>query len=119
MREQGEVMPAIGGHPFTSRLWNVYYDRLVRGNDRADFIDVLRPGDHLATFAWLFPDYARSTSNRSAYLFMLAQLQEHSGAQADALATYRSVAALTTEQGIKSGRMVDEVKLAIRRLQAR
>jgi tetratricopeptide (TPR) repeat protein len=119
MREQGEVMPSIGGHPFTSRLWNVYYDRLVRGNDRADFIDVLRPGDHLATFAWLFPDYARSTSNRSAYLFMLAQLQEHSGAQADALATYRSVAALTTEQGIKSGRMVDEVKLAIRRLQAR
>jgi len=80
---------------------------------------VLRPQDHLATFAWLFPDYARSTSNRAAYLFMLAQLQEHSGAPADALATYRSIVTLLTEQGIKSGSMVDQVKRAIGRLQAR
>jgi tetratricopeptide (TPR) repeat protein len=119
MREQGEALPALGGYPFTSRIWSVYYDRLVRGNDRADFIDVLRPPDHLATFAWLFPDYARSTSNRAAYLFMLAQLQEHSGRPADALATYRSIAALLTEQGSKNGSMVDEVKRATRRLQTR
>ena len=102
-----------------SRVWNVYYDRLVRGNDREDFLRALPPQDHLATFEWLFPDYATSDSTRIPSRFMLAQLQEGSGAHADALANYRSLSGLLTAQGARSGGMVDDVRRAIRRLETR
>jgi len=119
MRVHQETLPAIAGQPLASRLWDLYYDRLVRANDRERFFTVLRPEDHLATFQWLFRDYANSDSNKTGYVFMLAQLQERSGAQTDALANYRSLASWLTAQGARSGSMVDDVQRAIRRLQGR
>jgi hypothetical protein len=119
MRVHQEALPAIAGQPLASCLWDLYYDRLVRANDRDRFFTVLRPEDHLASFQWLFRDYAHSESNKTAYVFMLAQLQERSGAHTEALANYRSLASQFTAQGARSGSMVEEVQRAIRRLQGR
>ena len=86
MRAQGEAPDSV------SSIWNVYYERLVGGHESDDFLAALPPQDHVATFEWLFPKYAQS-SDRYAYLFMLAQLQEHAGDRAQALASYQALLA--------------------------
>ena len=68
-----------------SRIWNVYYDRLLRAREAERFLNVLSPQDHVATFEWLFPQYAASGSNRLPYLLMLARLQEHNAQPSQAL----------------------------------
>jgi len=118
MRAQGESLPAIGGDSLASRLWNIYYARLVRGESKESFLGLLPAPDHLATFLWLFPAYAKS-SNRELYLFMLAQLQAHNGDRAEALATYRSLLSALTARGESGGRMVDASRQAIGQLQNR
>ena len=105
MRVGGETPESV------SSIWNAYYDRLVWNHDRDDFLAALPPQDHVATFEWLFPKYARS-SNRYAYLFMLAQLQEHAGQRAQARANYEAV--LTS--GVDSERIVTPVRKALQRL---
>ena len=105
MRVKGEALGSV------SNIWNVYYERLVWGHDRENFLAALSPQDHVATFEWLFPKYAES-SNRYAYLLMLAQLQENAGARAQARATYQSVLAL----GVNSGSVVSIVRKALQRL---
>jgi asparagine synthetase B (glutamine-hydrolysing) len=72
----------------------------------------LSPQDHLSTFEWLFPKYAQS-SNRYAYLFMLAQLQERAGARAQALASYQALLAT----GVDSSTIAGPARKAIQRLQ--
>ncbi len=106
MRVRGEALDSI------SSIWNVYYERLVWNHDRDDFLAALPPQDHVATFEWLFPKYAQS-SNRYAYLFMLAQLQEHAGDRAKARANYEGVLAL----GVDSATIVTPVRRALQRLQ--
>jgi tetratricopeptide (TPR) repeat protein len=118
MRAQGEGSPAIGSDSLVSAIWNVYYDRLVRGNGRADFLAALPAADHLATFRWLFPQYAES-SNRYAYLFMLAQLQENGGDRADALETYQSLLAMLAAQGADSGTIYGAARRSVQRLQSK
>jgi tetratricopeptide (TPR) repeat protein len=118
MRVQGEGLPAAGSESLVSGIWNVYYDRLVRGNGREDFLAALPAADHLATFEWLFPRYADS-SNRYAYLFMLAQLQENEGERADALETYQTVLAMLAAQGTDSGTVFSAARHAVQRLQSK
>jgi hypothetical protein len=118
MRAQGEGSPAIGSDSLVSAIWNVYYDRLVRGDGRADFLAALPAADHLATFRWLFPQYAES-SNRYAYLFMLAQLQENGGDRADALETYQSLLAMLAAQGADSGTIYGAARRSVQRLQSK
>lgn len=113
MRIQQEKPPADSS---TSAIWNVYYARLVRGEDRDAFLAALSPQDHLATFQWLFPKYAES-SNRYAYLFMLGQLQERAGDLAQARATYQSALALLDAHGASSGSVPTAVRKALQRLQ--
>ncbi len=108
MRTQGEAPDSV------SSIWNVYYERLVGGQERDDFLAALPPHDHVAAFQWLFPKYAQS-SNRYAYLFMLAQLQEHAGDRAQALASYQALLAT----GVDSYRIVGPARKAIQRLQSR
>lgn len=117
MRLQGEALPAIAGEPLAYRIWQVYYDHLVRGYGKEDFLGVLPPKDHLATFQWLLQEKYADSGNRFAYLFMLAQFQEHSGDSAKALANYQAVLALLEGNKVTSGNMVDVARAAIRRLQ--
>jgi len=105
MRIRGEALDSV------SSIWNVYYERLVWNHDREDFLAALPPQDHVATFEWLFPKYAQS-SNRYAYLFMLAQLQEHAGQRAQARASYEAVLA----SGVDAARIVTPVRKALQRL---
>lgn len=119
MRLQSETLGGAGADTTLSAVWNAYYDRLVRGNDREDFLAALPAQDHLATFQWLFPKYAESSSNRYAYLFMLAQLQEHAGDHAAALATYRTVLADLAATGSTSGTLTSAARKGVERLQGR
>jgi len=119
MRAEGEPLPALGGTAETlvSEIWDVYHTPLVRGRDKEAFLGALPSRDLLDTFLWLFPAYANS-SNRYAYLFMLAQLQERNGDRADALASYRSLLALLAGQGSNPWGMVDAARRAVARLQS-
>lgn len=107
MRIQGEALDSV------SKIWNVYYDRLVWGHDRDDFLAALSPREHVSTFQWLFPKYAQ-TSNRYAYLFMLAQLQEQAGDRAQALASYQALLAT----GVDSSAIAGPARKAVKRLQS-
>ncbi len=108
MRLQGEAPDSV------STIWNVYYGRLVGNHDRDDFLAALSPQDHVSTFQWLFPKYAQS-SNRYAYLFMLAQLQERAGDRAQALASYQALLAT----GVDSSCIAGPARKAVQRLQRR
>jgi ATP/maltotriose-dependent transcriptional regulator MalT len=50
------------------------------------------------------------------YLYMLAQLQEFNGDREGALASYRRVQMDLKKDGNPSGRMVDDLNAAIKRL---
>jgi tetratricopeptide (TPR) repeat protein len=117
MRVHGEALPPSTKHDsLTWRIWDVYYGRLINGDDKATFLSALPPKDHLATFRWLFPEDVIPKDKRHLYLFMLAQLQERSGDRADARATYQSLLGVLTAQGVDSGRMVDDAREAIKQL---
>ena len=118
MRAAGEPLPRVAGdtESLVSAIWDAYSASLIRGRDKAEFLGILPPKDLLDTFVWLFPAYANS-SNRHAHLFMLAQLQERNGDRADALATYRALAALLAKQGSNPWGMADAARKAIARLQ--
>jgi hypothetical protein len=77
--------------PDVWRLWNVYYDGLIYDDRKAQFLSLLTPADHLATFHWLYPEDQVPEDKLDVYHAMLAQLQELNGDRADALATYRLV----------------------------
>jgi len=112
MRAQGESLPR--SQETISSCWNVYYSRLVWGSEKGAFLAVLPARDHVATFEWLFPQYANSPNNRYAYLFMLAQLQEHAGERAKALANYQ---ALLSVVGADGGTIPSVAREAVQRLQ--
>jgi hypothetical protein len=118
MRARGEAVPAISGDSdhLVSGLWNIYHSALVTGADRETFFGILPVKDLLGTFLWLFPKYD-NPSNRYAYLFMLAQLQERNGEGADALTNYQSVLTLLESQRANPWRMADASRQAVRRLQ--
>ena len=120
MRANGEALPVIGGASdgLVSELWNIYHAGLVSGNDRETFLRVMTVKDLLGTFLWLFPKYD-NPSNRHAYLFMLAQLQERNGQGADALANYQSLLSLLASQRANPWRMADASRQAVLRLQGR
>jgi hypothetical protein len=115
MRAGGEAMPPGAEERLAGNLWSVYHSRLVRGDERDRFLQALPAPDHLATYLWLFPRYD-NRSNREPYRFMLAQLQENSGARAEAAANYRALLEMLTARGEKRGRMVDASRAALKRL---
>lgn len=100
------------------RLWNVYYDRLLNGSDEEGFVRALSPGDHLATFHWLFPLAEIPNDKRNLYSFMLAGFQERAGDRASALATYRSLRDVLVREGAVAhgGPLPDRTVAAVQRL---
>ena len=114
MRSRGETMPV--GTPDRSdtwRLWNIYYFRLISGHDKPQFLSLLSPGDHLATFRWLYAEDRLPKDKYRLYLYILAQLQELNGDRTDALASYRQV---RSEFGSGPSSIADGADAAIKRL---
>ncbi len=99
-------------------IWNVYYDRLVAQRDRAVFLKIVPPADHLRTFSWLFPIHVVPEEKRPTFHFMLAQLQELAGQTTGALDSYRSALDELTTHKLQS-RIAPDVMAGIRRLQAK
>jgi hypothetical protein len=94
-------------------LWNIYYSRLVNNDDKTQFLSALSPADHLATFRWLYPADQFPKDKQHLYLYVLAQLQEHSGDRVNALASFRQ---LRSELGKERGPVADGSNAAIKRL---
>jgi tetratricopeptide (TPR) repeat protein len=115
MRMKGEPVPGSSAAtaPLAGRLWNVYYTRVFNGYDRESFLAAIPASDHVATFLWLFTDARLAPDRRNLRLYMLAALQEHAGARAEALANYRTLRdALARDGGLASGGRLPEGTLA-------
>jgi len=117
MRRNSEPMAGADKNDYQRwQLWNVYYDRVIRGNDKAAFLSALPPRDHLATFRWLFPEDSVPDDKRNLYLFMLATFEEGNGQQTEALKAYRAVQDALAGQGAVGGPLVDATAASIKRL---
>lgn len=117
IRSKGESMPT--GTPDRSdkwRLWNIYYDRLINGFEKSQFLSALPAADYLATFRWLYPESQLPKDKYHPYLAMLAQLQELNGDHAGALASYRQLQNELSKEGITSGKLIVNVEAAIKHL---
>ena len=117
MRIKGELW-AASAEGRTSGVWNIYYRRLIYGRTGRPFSRRCPRRICWTHSCGCFAEYDNS-SNGVPYRFMLAQLQERSGARADALASYRAVLAMVTAKGwAHSGPLPDATHQAIRRLQS-
>jgi tetratricopeptide (TPR) repeat protein len=103
-----------------STLWEIYYRRLARGEQKAQFLAALPPADHLATFAWLYASVPEAGDFRTlGWHYMLGQLQENAGEPAAALTSYRRVLSTKAEKGYNAFSVVqlaDAANAAIKRL---
>jgi hypothetical protein len=102
-----------------SRVWDVYYGRVISPHDIESFLASVPPPDHLATFQWLFAGGDVPKDKPVPYLFVLATLQERAGAHPLALATFRHVAGIFKKAGEHpgAGTLYGRVLEAIRRLE--
>jgi tetratricopeptide (TPR) repeat protein len=121
MRTKGEAIP--GGSTTTAaaivgRLWNVYYARVFNGYDRESFLIAIPAADHVETFRWLFTEGRLAADRKNLRLFILAALQEHAGARAEALANYQAVRDDLAREGslANGGRLPEGTLAAIKRL---
>jgi hypothetical protein len=73
------------------RLWPIYEQALVRGASTEDFLQLMPPEEHVATFKWLFPEASFSDSKLAMYRFMSGRLEEVAGHRENALASYEFV----------------------------
>jgi hypothetical protein len=117
MRRQGEALPEYAGEPNISPFWDLYYRALVSGGRRDEFLALLPPSDHVATYQWLLSSY-NNASNRSPWLFMRAQLEENAGDRTAALVSYDSLVSELAARGADSGRLPDAARRALRRLRS-
>jgi tetratricopeptide (TPR) repeat protein len=101
-----------------SRVWDVYYGRVINRYDIDSFLAAVPPADHLATFKWLFADGDLPKEKPVPYRFLLATLQEQAGARQLALATYQQLADAFKRGGeaAAANRLYARTLEAIRRL---
>ncbi|HKV60623.1 MAG TPA: hypothetical protein VJO16_01815 [Candidatus Acidoferrum sp.] len=96
------------------RIYSNYYGRVFSPSPLTNqFLNVIPPAEHLATFHWLFDglDFDESESKlRSGYL---ATLEEAAGQRQEALANYR---ALRAKVPMHSGPLSDAIDGGIKRL---
>ena len=117
MRLNGESLPpdARDYSVRWSKLWNVYYSRILNGTEQQSFLFALLPSDHLATFQWLFPEDIVPEGKRDLYRFFLGSFQELAGNYAGALATFSGVKKSLGKENL-GGRLPDKTAEAIKRL---
>jgi len=128
MRIGGEQLPGgPEGAWLRRRLWSIYDDNV--GSDyardrRGPLLAALPPAEHLQLFLWLFSENdAPKDVDRSYWLFhyfyALAGVQEYGGDRAGAVASYRRVVGIFTEQKYDASRAIstaDDANAAIKRL---
>lgn len=73
------------------RIHGTYWHRMRDTSSRAALLAALPPDAHLATYRWLFEEDLRDSTREASYWLHLAQLQEHAGDSAGALATFRTL----------------------------
>ena len=98
-----------------SKLWNVYYSRMLNATEQQSFFSALSPADHLATFQWLFPEDIVPEGKRDLYRFFLGSFQELAGNYAGALTTFSSLQKSLGKENL-GGRLPDKTTEAINRL---
>ncbi|HEY7502436.1 MAG TPA: toll/interleukin-1 receptor domain-containing protein [Vicinamibacterales bacterium] len=121
MRIKGEAIPGASTTataPAVEKFWSVYYSRVFNGYDRESFLAAIPAADHVATFGWLFTEGQISPDRKKLRLYILAALQEHAGAPAEALANYQAVRDALVRDGSLAygGRLPDGTLAAIKRL---
>ncbi|MGH8509541.1 MAG: TIR domain-containing protein [Gammaproteobacteria bacterium] len=117
MRENHEALPPGDEHHSVrwSRMWNIYYSRVLYGGERQSFLAALSPSDHLATFQWLFPENIVPEDKRDLYRFFVGSFQELAGNYAGALTTFSSLQKSWGKENL-GGRLSDKTTEAIDRL---
>ena len=116
MRLKGETLPP-GDRDYSirwSKLWSIYFSRMLYGKQQPAFFSALSPSDHLATFQWAFPADSAPESKRDLYQFFLGSFQELAGKNADALATLSRLQKSWGKDA--NGTLVDKTAEAIKRL---
>lgn len=98
-----------------SKLWNVYYSRMLIATEQQSFFSALAPADHLATFQWLFPEGTVPEDKRDLYRFFLGSFQELAGNYADALRTFSRLQKSLGKENL-GGRLSDKTTEAINRV---
>ncbi len=124
MRLNGETRPrGWGPGSFKTKVWAIYHFGFIASDDQAPLLAALPPAEHLASFGWLFPEDDRAEGQGGPslfdYLAVLAQLEEHGGDRAGALASYRRLLnefALKKYDGGRALKIIDRANAAIRRL---
>lgn len=108
MRRNREVL----GADLRRRLWSsAYYSLLFRGDAkaRADFLALLPPAEHLATFDWLYPDGGALGGDADVWSFCRAMLVANSGQAETAREILKKLEARLTA-GERSGFLLDETR---------
>jgi hypothetical protein len=99
------------------RIYSNYYGRVFSRNPSSNqFLNVIPPEEHLATFHWLFDGLDLDESGsllRSGYL---ASIEEAAGKKEEALANYRG---LRAKVPMHSGPLSDAIDGGIKRLSAK
>jgi tetratricopeptide (TPR) repeat protein len=102
-----------------TRIWNVYYYRVVNRHDLESFLTAVSPADHLATFQWLFAEGNIPRDKPMLYRFLQGTFEERAGRSVAALESYRRVADEFERAGERAaaGTLYARVRDAIQRLE--
>jgi tetratricopeptide (TPR) repeat protein len=113
MRKGSEKFDSLSAR-IRDRLFSIYYDRVAVPRPRPEFVSVVPPAEHLATFQWLFADANLEEGKSLQREYWLATLEEASGQQVQALQRFRFLSSKLRRDG--SSRMSASIDAAITRL---
>lgn len=97
------------------RIHAMYWTWMDRPTDRARLLAALAPDAHLATYHWLFDDDLRDSTREASYALHLAQIEEHAGDSALALARFHRLDASARALGLRERAVVDSALARARR----
>lgn len=96
------------------KIFFIYYHKMLSSkSEMKDFLKVIPPAEHLATFRWLFDEVNLDEAKSLQRTYYLAELQEAAGQNADALENYRAVRAKSAKY---PGSLLDGANNGIKRL---
>src|ERR1700693_3320071 len=107
--EKPDAVPA----PMRDRLFSIYYDRVAVPRPRPEFLAVVPPAEHLATFKWLFAEMNLEEGKSLQREYWLATLEEASGQTAAALQRFRSLRSVFPPE---ASRLSESIDAALKRL---
>ena len=98
------------------KIFFIYYHKMLSSKSEwTQFLSVVPPAEHVATFHWLFDGVEFDESKSLQRTCYLAELQEAAGQKEEALANYRTVRAGTVKY---PGSLLDAANDGIKRLSA-